>query len=161
MFCSSIDNIKAFEERCIKYCMMNALMILGYHDRVEENTSNKWGGSEISKFLLDHWSLFALDHIVYFLHGIVQYCESDEVSSEWVREFDYGYSTEELCDWFNETYSTTEIKEQGRITMVKLNLESILFISNDVVTILQFFLKDFGRNDLAAVARKNVAVVVH
>ena len=45
--------------------------------------------------------------------------------------------------------------------MIKLMLDTILFMSNDVVTVLQFSLEDFGKNGLAEKALYNIAVVVH
>ena len=41
-----MDKLKAFEERCIKYDMMDALMIPKYCDGMTAYPANKWGGPE-------------------------------------------------------------------------------------------------------------------
>ena len=45
--------------------------------------------------------------------------------------------------------------------MIKMMLETIFFVSNDVVTVLQFSLKSLGRNGLSELDGDNVSVVVH
>ena len=44
--------------------------------------------------------------------------------------------------------------------MVKLMLDTILFVSNDVISELEFSLEGFGINGLDSVAGDNVSVVV-
>ena len=93
MFCGNMDKLKVFKDICIKYGTMDALMIPNYHDRITAHHSNKWYGTITRKLLLDHWSLFTLEHTKYFQHDIVEYCEADAVSSECVRDFTCRYST--------------------------------------------------------------------
>ena len=57
-----------------------------------------------------------------------------------------------MHNWGNDTYSTLSTENQVGIKVVKLGLETIIFMSNDVVTVLQFSLGAFGRNGLAEVA---------
>ena len=45
--------------------------------------------------------------------------------------------------------------------MVKLRLDTIILMSNYVVTVLQFSLGYFGRNGLTEVAGENRSVEVH
>ena len=52
-------------------------------------------------------------------------------------------------------------KEQGGTTTAKLILDTILFMSNDVVTEFQFSLEGFGRNSLDSLVGENVAVVIY
>ena len=104
------------------------------------------------KFMLDHWSFFTMEHIVYFQRDTMEYCETDAVSSEQARYFTYASSTQGLRYQVNETYYTLTTKQQVGITLVKLMLGTIFFISNCVVTDFQFSLENFGRNGLTAVA---------
>ena len=57
-----------------------------------------------------------------------------------------------MHNWGNDTYSTLSTENQVGIKVVKLGLETIIFMSNDVVTVLQFSLGSFGGNGLAEVA---------
>ena len=45
--------------------------------------------------------------------------------------------------------------------MIVRMLNTILFMSNDVITVLQLFLGFLSRNGLAGVAVENISVVVH
>ena len=45
--------------------------------------------------------------------------------------------------------------------MIVRMLNTILFMSNDVITVLQLFLGCLRRNGLAEVAVENISVVVH
>ena len=52
---------------------MDTLMITKYNYRMAVHPANKWGGTEISKSLLEHWSLLTLDHIADFQRDTMDY----------------------------------------------------------------------------------------
>ena len=86
------------------------------------NPENKWGGPETQNLLLDHWSLFTLEHIAYFQHGMMEYLKAGVARSECVKYFTYKYLMEKLHSRVNDTYSTLLTKDKGGVTMKKIML---------------------------------------
>ena len=66
MMCGKMDELKVFKERCIKYNMMDVLMIPKCFKRTAVHPSYNLVVPEMSKSLLDHWLLFTLEHLEYF-----------------------------------------------------------------------------------------------
>ena len=66
----------------------------------------------------------------------MRYWKDVAVKSECVRYPTYRYLNKELLNRVSNTYQLLSTKEQGYIKMVKLMLDTILLMSNDVVTAL-------------------------
>ena len=58
----------------------------------------------ITTLTLQHRSLFTLEHIADFQCETMEYYKDNAVRIEWVRDFTYGYSLEELYKKFNDNY---------------------------------------------------------
>ena len=81
----------------------------------------------------------------------------DATSSEWLCSFAYNSSIEELSSQVNNVYSTfDEEVSQGGIMIVKIILNHMFFMSNDVVIELKTFLEKFANNGLATIQCENV-----
>ena len=55
MFCGNVDKLKSFKELCIRFNIMDELMIPKYHDRAAAQHADIWYGPMTRKLALEHW----------------------------------------------------------------------------------------------------------
>ena len=127
---------KDFKDKCTTYKIMDVLNVTENCDRTASNTTNKWNGTETGKLLLDHLSFFTMEHIADFQCDTINYCKTKSAKSDWIRDFTNKSPKEEICNQVNKTYSNLPTKYHGGFTMVKLMMDVIFFMSNDVVNVL-------------------------
>ena len=68
------------------------------------HTRDRWGRSGTIIFLINHWSKFPLEQISQFKKNTPGYSTLDVVRSEWLFDFYYNSSTEELHSHVNNIY---------------------------------------------------------
>ena len=68
------------------------------------------------------------------------------VNSKWLSDFSYDYSTGDIRYQDNNIYSKfSKSGYQGGFMMVNIMLDQMLFMSNDVVTVLKTFLEKIAK----------------
>ena len=93
------------------------------------NPQDRWGGPTTRLCRLNTWYRFSLEKIVQFQKYTSDYSTIDVVSSEWLRDFDYNYSTEELRSQVNNVHSTfSEAGDEVWIMMVQIMMDHMVFM---------------------------------
>ena len=83
----------------------------------------------------------------------------DQQSSNWLYALVFNSMTVKLCDCVIPTYNEIPSSQQGRITLTKLVLDEIFFMSCNVINALKNFLKIFESKGLTRIQGKNVSVI--
>ena len=78
-------------------------------------------------------------------------------SSDWMKDLLVNSSEATLTQLVDEKYQALDSLERGGVTYLKLLLDEILCMTNDVVSSLQMFLKIFADVGLTKTAGDNVA----
>ncbi len=84
----------------------------------------------------------------------------DQQNSNWLYALVFNLMTIKLCDSVIPTfYNEITSSQQGGITLTKLVLDEIFFMSCDVINALKNFLKIFESKGLTHIQGKNVSVI--
>ncbi len=67
--------------------------------------------------------------------------------------------TVQLCDWVIPTYNEIPSSQQGGITLTKLVLDEIFFMSRNIINALKNFHGTFESNGLTCIQGKNASVI--
>ena len=111
------------------------------------NPQDRWGGPTARLCRLNNWSRFSLEQIAQFQKDTSGYSTIYVVRSDWLHGFTYNDCTEELhFQVKNTSYMFAEAGIHGGIMMVKVVIDQIFFMSNDVVTQLNNVLDNFPHN---------------
>ena len=81
-------------------------------------------------------------------------------SIDWVKELIMNSSEAELKQWVDENVKKLESLEQGGITYLKFMLENMFCMTNNVVAILQTFLKNFSEEGLSKTVGENMLKIL-
>ncbi len=83
----------------------------------------------------------------------------DQQSSDWLYALVFNLMTVKLHDRVIPTYNEIPSSQQGRITLTRLVLDEMFFISHDVIDAFKNFLKIFESKCLTRIQGKNVSVI--
>ena len=93
------------------------------------NPQDRWEGPTTRLCRLNNWSSFSLEQIAHFQKDTLGYSTIDVVSSEWLRDFAFNSSTEELRSQANDIhYTFSEAGDQVWIMMVKIMMDHMFFM---------------------------------
>ena len=93
--------------------------------------------------LMKHWSTFQIEHIRLFQKDTNEDAGDDKdlTTAMWVSELMVNSSEMALIQRIDEKFEKLDLMEQGDITYMKIALNEMFYMIQDVVTALQNWLK--------------------
>ena len=129
-------------------------------DNTTVDPGARWGGEETKRNLLDHWSQVSLVEVLTLQRDSNEYASGEDmVSSDWIKDLLTNSSADELNQRVDEKFEKLEPLEKDGISQLKVQLDEMFCITNNVVTALQIFLKRFAEGGLSKVQGENVSLV--
>ncbi len=122
------------------------------------STQVKWGPPKY--YLLKDFAKLSFHIVLEHQADTNMFCSKhDQQSSNWLYAVVFNSMTIELRDCVIPTYNEIPTSQQGRITLTKLVLDEIFFVSHDVINALKNFLKIFESKGFTRIQGKNVSVI--
>ncbi len=117
--------------------------------------------SDPSKYyLLKDFAKISLHIVLEHQADTNMFCSNqDQQSSNWLYALVFNSMTVELRDCVIPTYNEIPSSQQGGITLTKLVLDEIFFMSCNVINALKNLLKIFESKGLTHIQGKNVSVI--
>ena len=126
-----------------------------------ENTALRWGDETTKRDILVHWSQVDLTKAITYQKDTNQYASGEDMtSSDWVKDLTMNSSEAKLKQRVDEKFDKIKSLEQGGITYLKLMLDKIFCMTNDVLAALQNFLKVFAEEGLSNTVGENVSEIL-
>jgi len=160
MYVGNLHQVKMFKERTTKYNMLEPLSAPIMIDISTADPGARWGGEETKRNLLDHWSQVSLVEVLAFQSDTNEYAsDEDMASSDWIKDLLTNSSADELSQQVDEKFEKLEPFEKCGISRLKIQLDEMFCMTNDVVAALQTFIKRFAEEGLSKVQGENVSLV--
>ena len=158
-YVGNLAKVALLEKRVNEYDMMSVLMIWPPKDMNAASVEDRWGDPKDAKCLLTHWSSFSLDVVKQWQKDTNEECVDDEdlTSCEWIRQLLGDSSASELIHRVDETYNKITTTERGGVTRLKIQLDEMFCITNDVVQALQSFLTKVSEEGPSRIPGENIA----
>ena len=162
MYVGNIERLQELKERAERYDLVDIANIPDYRDKNATHPADKWDGVDKRTSLIDSWSQIELQHVCDYQSDINKYSSVDGVSSEWLQDLIYNSSTPELRELVAQKTASLVVDDSqlGGAVMLKITLDQMFCMTQDVVTALQDFLEDFGKNGIIMVVGENVPSIV-
>ena len=160
LYVGNLEKLKGVKDCITKYDMMDPFKIPALVDIDTDDPELRWGDETTKRDMLVHWSQIELLEVkAYQLDTNGYASEEDMTSSDWVKDLMMNSSEVELKGRVDEKFEKLDSLEQGGITYLKLMLDEMFCMTNDVVTALQTFLKNFAVEGLTKTEGENVSEV--
>ncbi len=157
-FCSNLTKVDSLEHRVISYDFKDILMLRELRDVNQDDPRVKWGPPKY--YLLKDFAKLSLHIVLEHQADTNMFCSKhDQQSSDWLYALVFNSMTVELRDRVIPTYNEIPSSQQGGITLTKLVLDEIFFMSRDVINALKNFLKIFESKGLTRIQGENVSVI--
>jgi len=159
-FCSNSLKLKKLNERILKFDLKDILMIAALQNPEGTHAKFRWGGDNTKIYILEHMTDVALEVIILWQKDINLYSDCDAESSEWLNDLLVNSCSDELNLRIDEKLSLLPDIEQGGIVRLKLMLDEMFFMSEDVVTALQHWFENFATIGPSKTAGENISVLM-
>ena len=159
MYVGNLAKVGLLEERVNEYDMKSVLMIWPPKDMNAAAVKDRWGDPKDAKCLLTHWSSFLLDIVKQWQKDTNEECVDDEdlTSCEWISQLLDNSSATELIHRVDVKYNKLTTAERGGVTRLKIQLDEMFCITNDVVKALQSFLLEVSEEGPSKIPGENIS----
>ncbi len=132
----------------ISYNFKDILMLRELHDVNQVDSWVKWGPPKY--YLLKDFVKISLHIVLEHQVDTNMFCSKhDQQNSYWLYAFVFNLMTVELCDCVIPTYNEIPCGQQDGITLTKIVLDEISFMSCNIINALKNFLKIFESKGLS------------
>ena len=162
MYVGNMEILEELYERAQRYDLTDVHCVPDYRDKNAAHPSAKWAGSDRRTNIIENWSKLSVDQVADYQYDINKYSTEDGVSSEWLHDLVYNSSTPELRQLVAQKTSlllNDDLKRGGAV-MLKITLDVMFCMTSDVVSALQDFLENFGKDGIAKIPGENVPSAV-
>ena len=160
-YVGNLTKIKRLIERRTEYDCEDPFMIRPLKDEATADIKDRWGPADEALDLFKHHSMFSMKHILQFQKDSNKYAKDNEdlASADWMKKLLTNSCEPELLKRIDDAYA--DIKdplEKGGIVYFKIALDEMFFMSDDVISALQDWLKVFAKEGLTKTVGENVAI---
>ena len=158
-YVGNLAKVGLLEERVNEYDMKSVLMIWPPKDLNAAAVKDRWGDPKDTKCLLSHWSSFLLDIVKQWQKDTNEECVDDEdlTSCQWISQLLDNSSATELIHRVDVKYNKLTTAERGGVTRLKIQLDEMFCITNDVVKALQSFLLEVSEEGPSKIPGENIS----
>ena len=158
-YVGNLAKVGLLEERVNEYDMKSVLMIWPPKDLNAAAVKDRWGDPKDAKCLLTHWSSFLLDIVKQWQKDTNEECVDDEdlTSCQWISQLLDNSSATELIHRVDVKYNKLTTAERGGVTRLKIQLDEMFCITNDVVKALQSFLLEVSEEGPSKIPGENIS----
>ena len=156
-----MTKIKSFRTRVSEYDMQEPFLIQELVDPTGAELWDCFGPDDTRLDLMKHWSNFSMEHICLFQKDTIEAAGDDKdlTSAMWVKELMMNSSETALIQRVDEKFEKRDLMEQGVITYMKIDLNEMFYMTQDIVTALQDWLKTTSQHGLTKIPGENVSVI--
>ena len=146
-FIGVAHKMRKVQERCEQYDMLTSLQIPELVNKSDPDPKKRWGRKD--RNLLDKFGSITLEECLEWSKDIRRRGEKEERENmTWILTLIKNSCTDELSKMIDKDFDKLDIDYRTGVVYIKMMLDVIIYIDDNVVNAMKAFIKSFGEKGL-------------